>query len=122
MPKRMLMIDDDQALLALVKSYFEPDGWDFYSCRTGAEGFEKALEKKPTVILLDLKLPDGDSWNLLRRIKSDGRLRKIPVVMVSGMQTRPEDKVTGLTVGADDYMTKPLDLELLSAKLNALLR
>lgn len=122
MTKRLLMIDDDISLSNLVRSYFEPEGYEFDAVRTGREGYLKALEKTPTVILLDLKLPDGDSWNILRKLKSEASLKDTPVLMLSGAQFRPEDKVTGLTLGADDYVGKPVDLDILSAKLSALLR
>lgn len=122
MDKRLLMIDDDDKVLGLVKTAVELDGWEFAGSSTGKDGFAQALRMKPSLILLDLKLPDGDGWNWLRRIKAEPELRNIPVAMVSGVQTRPEDKVTGLILGADDYITKPFDLRLLVAKLRALSR
>ncbi len=122
MTKRLLMIDDDSRLLGLVRNVMEEEGWEFEACSTGRAGFAQALRRRPSVILLDLRLPDMDGWNLLRRFKTEPGLRSVPVAMISGVQRRPEDKVTGLVLGADDYISKPFDCGLLVAKLHALTR
>ena len=122
MSKRILVVDDDPTLRYLVRSYLEPDGWDVQEAGTGQEGLSHAMASPPDAVLLDVNLPDADGRDICRRLKSDPLLEKTVVIIVSGYKTAVSDKVMGLDHGAVDYISKPFEMNILAAKLEALLR
>ncbi|MFA6092124.1 MAG: response regulator [Elusimicrobiota bacterium] len=122
MRKTILMIDDDVELSRAVGRYVELKGWEFDSTAEPEEAVGKARSVHPDLILLDVNFPNTTGWNVCRTIKSDELARQVPVIMLSGARMSPEDKALGLEVGADDYLTKPVDLELLLLKAEAILR
>jgi PAS domain S-box-containing protein len=109
----VLVVDDDATARDLMHRYLEREGFQTVMAEGGEEGLQLARERRPDVITLDVMMPKMDGWAVLQEIKSDARLRDIPVIMV----TIVDDKSLGYTLGADDYMTKPVEREQLSAVL-----
>lgn len=122
MARKLLIIDDDPSIRKLIRSHLEPEGWQIDEAATGQAGLERAKTAAPDAILLDFQLPDGDGPEFCKRLKEDGRLGRVPVLMISGHRTATGDRVQGLDHGAVDYLVKPFKLSVLTAKLEALLR
>ena len=123
MPK-ILAIDDKKdnliSLSALLKSLI-PD-CNVITAQSGPEGIEKAKAELPDTILLDIKMPEMDGYEICSRLKDDESTRHIPVIMISAIKTESEDFVKGLETGADAYIAKPIDKYVLVAKVNTALR
>ena len=116
---RALVVDDEAYLADLVAMALRYEGWDVRTAGTGAEAMA-ALEEAPVdVIVLDVMLPDTDGFTLLRELRDRGDLT--PVVFLTA-RDGTEDRVSGLRIGADDYVVKPFSLEELVARLRAVLR
>lgn len=119
MPKhKILVIDDDEALSFVVKTYLENDGYTVYPAHTGATALDIQKAEYCDVILLDLGLPDMDGFSMIPRLKN---ITQAPIIVVSGKEDTT-DKVVGLELGADDYITKPFEMRELSARVKAALR
>ena len=116
---KILVIDDDPAVLRLVELIAAENGYDVVTATTGASGLRLLLETEPNLVLLDLVLPDMSGVEVCRRIRSAGI--KVTVLMISCLHD-PEDVVVGLEVGADDYLRKPFEVRELVARINARLR
>lgn len=118
MGKRILVIDDEARLVHLVRGYLEQDGYDVASAGNGREGLLVAREFAPDLIILDLMMPDVDGWEFLRLVR---RERDTPVIMLTA-RVDESDRVAGLEMGADDYLTKPFSPRELMARVRAVLR
>lgn len=116
---KILIIDDDLAMLRLVELIAAENGYEVVSATTGAAGLRLTLETEPDLVLLDLVLPDMSGVEVCRRLRSAGV--KVTVLMISCLHD-PEDVVVGLEVGADDYLRKPFEVRELVARINARLR
>ena len=110
---RVLVIDDDQTVLDLMRRFLAREGFDVVTAAGGEEGLRLARELKPSVITLDVLMPNIDGWSVLEQLKSDPELSAIPVVML----TIVDEKGRGLSLGASEYMSKPVDRERLRAVL-----
>jgi len=124
MAQRILMIEDDNRLAAMVGAYLEQNGYGFHHEGTGAGGLEALRDQASpfAAILLDLMLPDGDGLDICRRIRAAAAPRdSIPIVMLTA-KGDPFDRVLGLELGADDYVAKPFEPRELLARVKALLR
>ncbi|MBU1660318.1 MAG: response regulator, partial [Chloroflexi bacterium] len=117
----ILIIDDEPANLAVVADYLAQSGFQIKVTQTGEAGFELARRTPPDLILLDVRMPGIDGFEVCRRLKADERTREIPVIFMTIM-TRVEDKVTGFEVGGVDYITKPFQHEEVLARVTAHLR
>jgi DNA-binding response OmpR family regulator len=118
MAERVLMIDDDAALARLVADFLRPFGYDVRTAVSAREG-EAALAREPfAAVLLDVMLPDGDGFEVCRRIRAAS---DVPVLMLTA-RGRDEDRIVGLELGADDYLPKPFNPRELAARLRAVLR
>lgn len=115
----ILVVEDEPDLREGLKHNLELDGYRVETAATGTEGLEKATKGSPTLILLDLMLPELSGLELLRRLRDSGQ--RTPVIILSA-RGQDRDKVSGLELGADDYVTKPFRLAELQARLRALLR
>jgi adenylate cyclase len=102
---RVLVIDDDATVRDLMRRYLSREGFDVVTATGGREGLEFARELHPSVITLDVFMPDMDGWTVLQAIKQDVDLRRIPVIMM----TISDEKQKGITLGASGYLTKPVD-------------
>lgn len=117
----VLVVDDDEKIREMVRAVMEGDGYCVYSAPTLGEGRRLALEKKPTVAILDRILPDGDGMQLCLQLRDDPSMSGLMVIMLTG-KNQPVDRVLGLKFGADDYLAKPFEISELSARVAALIR
>ena len=120
MPK-ILCIDDEQNILDLLTFNLEAAGYSAVTATTGSDGLAVAKQDTPAAILLDLMLPDIDGMEVCKRLKADPVTSSIPIIMLTAKDS-DVDKVLGLELGADDYMTKPFSVRELVARVKALLR
>jgi adenylate cyclase len=111
---RVLVIDDDATVRNLMRRYLSREGFDVVTAGGGREGLEFARELHPSVITLDVFMPDLDGWSVLQEIKQDADLNRIPVIMM----TIADEKQKGFTLGAAGYLTKPVDRAQLAELLN----
>ena len=115
---RILIIEDEEAIADLEKDYLELSDFEVEIEHTGNEGLEKALKESFDLVVLDLMLPGMDGFEVCKKIREE---KNIPILMVSAKKD-DIDKIRGLGLGADDYMTKPFSPRILLAKADALLR
>ncbi|WP_088283933.1 response regulator [Ideonella sp. A 288] len=121
MSARLLLIDDDARLVAMIGDYLRANGYDVDTAGTLAAGRDSLRVGSYDALLLDLMLPDGDGLDLTRELRSDHRLRRLPLLMLTA-RGEPLDRVVGLELGADDYLPKPFEPRELLARVKALLR
>ncbi len=118
MPTRVLIIEDDANIAELIRLYLEKDGFDVTLASDGRQGVDTFFKLRPDIVLLDIMLPEMDGWDVCREIrKSD----KTPIIMLTA-KDETADKVTGLELGADDYISKPFDMKEVIARIHAVLR
>lgn len=119
--ERILVVDDEEDILELIGYNLARDGYFVDTAKTGESALEIARREKPDLVILDLMLPGIDGLDVCRRLKRDSRTASIPVVMVTA-KGEDADIVTGLELGADDYVTKPFSPRVLLARVKAVLR
>jgi DNA-binding response OmpR family regulator len=119
--KRILIVDDEEDIVKLVKTYLEYHRYEVITASDGQEGLEKVKTGKPDLIVLDLMLPKINGYKVCGLLKKDTRYAKIPVVMFTA-KAQEEDVKLGQEVGADAYITKPYEPEILLAKIKELLK
>ncbi len=119
MPKaKILVVDDEPSILNLVTSYLNADGYEYYTAEDGPSGLKAARTFQPDLIVLDINLPGMDGIELLAQLRRES---DVYVIMLTA-KTEETDKVIGLSVGADDYLTKPFSPRELMARIKAALR
>ena len=118
MSKKALVVEDDGNISELLRLYLEKDGFEVACAADGGRGVELAASFKPDVILLDIMLPVKDGWQVCREVRS---FCKAPILMLTA-KGETEDKVAGLELGADDYITKPFEVRELLARIHAVMR
>ncbi|WP_067670194.1 response regulator transcription factor [Nocardia miyunensis] len=116
---RILVVDDEPMIVELLSVSLRYQGFEVTSAGNGAEGLDKAKTFRPDALIVDVMMPGMDGFGLLRRLRADGI--EAPVLFLTA-RDEVEDKVTGLTLGADDYVTKPFSLEEVVARLRVILR
>jgi len=116
--KRVLVVDDDVKTVELVKLYLNRDGYRVLTAYDGVEALRLAREGHPDLIVLDLMLPGIDGLEVCRTLRDES---DVPIIMLTA-KTTEQDKLTGLDLGADDYVTKPFSPSELAARVRALLR
>jgi serine phosphatase RsbU (regulator of sigma subunit) len=119
--ERIVIIDDSANDLAVTRRFLERRGYDIFPALSGEEGLRLVAQVLPDAILVDYRMPGMDGFDVARRIKADPQLRTIPVLMLTGSDAA-QHVVEGLEAGADDFVTKGADTEVLLARLRALLR
>jgi two-component system alkaline phosphatase synthesis response regulator PhoP len=117
MPK-ILIVDDEPSIVNLVSAYLKPEGYEVYTAADGPSGLKAARAYKPDLIVLDVMLPGMDGIELLSLLRRES---DVYVILLTA-RTEETDKVVGLTVGADDYVTKPFSPRELTARIKAALR
>lgn len=120
MDKKILIVDDDPPIVELLKLTLENAGFKTLSAYDGDEAIEKIKDGKPDLILLDIMLPTKDGYSVLDELKSSSEFKILPIVIISA-KVREVDISFGLEKGADDYFTKPLDLDRLVLRVKELL-
>ncbi len=116
--RKILVVDDEPKVCDLIKAYLEKDGYDVLVAGDGQSAVEKARHQKPDLIVLDLNLPEMDGIEVFRTLRATS---DIPVIMVTA-RDEEVDKIVGLQLGADDYVTKPFSPRELAARVSAVLR
>jgi len=119
MPKKILIIEDDPGILLSLKDEFESEGYTVSTAEDGEKGLEIAKQQKPDLIILDIMLPVLDGYEVCKRLRMEGNTT--PIIMLT-VKDKEIDKVLGLELGADDYVTKPFSLRELMARVKAVLR
>ncbi|HSP35361.1 MAG TPA: response regulator, partial [Thermoanaerobaculia bacterium] len=120
-PQRVVLIDDNANDLAVTRRFLERRGYIVATARSGEEGLKLIADLPPDAIVVDYRMPVIDGFEVARRLKADPQTQTIPVLMLTGADSS-EFVVQGLSAGADDYVTKGSDLEVLLARLAVLLR
>ena len=121
MHKKIVYIEDDIEMINLIKLILERKNYLFFSALGGQTGLELILETQPDLILLDLMMPDIDGWDLYQQIKSNDRIKDIPVVIITA-KAHPIDRILGIQVAkVDDYLTKPFKPQVLLDTIEKLL-
>ncbi len=121
MGKKILVVDDEKDYQKLVKLTLEQAGFSVTTASDGEEALVKLEKEPPALMILDLNMPRMDGYEVCRRVRSDSRLRALPIIMLT-VRRKPREQVKGLELGADDYMTKPFDSQELLARIEAVLR
>jgi two-component system phosphate regulon response regulator PhoB len=120
--KRILVIEDDVALMNMLFLFLESSQYEVFRESRGDMGYQRALELRPDLILLDLNLPGMLGTEVCEKVKSDPRLKDISVMMMTGDMKSVPDKLKGFSLGADDYIIKPFDLAILRAHIQVILK
>ena len=118
-PARLLVVDDEPTILELLSGSLGFAGFDVVTAGTGTDALRAAAAHRPDLILLDVMLPDGDGFDVVRTLRSSGPW--VPVIFLTA-RTAVQERVTGLTLGGDDYVTKPFSLDEVTARIRAVLR
>ena len=118
MPKKVLIVEDDNNIAQLLQLYLEKEGFETAVAKDGSRGVEEFRAFRPDLVLLDIMMPVMDGWAVLRKIREDG---DTPVIMLTA-KGELEDRVHGLESGADDYIVKPFEMKEVLARIHAVLR
>jgi two-component system, OmpR family, alkaline phosphatase synthesis response regulator PhoP len=118
MPSSILVADDEDSIVQLNKLYLTKEGYTVYTARDGQEALDTARRVKPDLIVLDLMMPRLDGWEVCRRLRRDSQ---VPIIMLTA-RDEDVDKIVGLEIGADDYVTKPFNPRELLARIKGILR
>ncbi len=121
MSKRILVVDDDQEIVRLLRAYLERDGYQVLTAYDGEKALYTIRHDHPGLVVLDLMLPDRDGWEVTRVVRGDPALAGTPIIMLTA-RIEDQDKIAGLELGADDYVTKPFSPRELVARVRAVLR
>jgi DNA-binding response OmpR family regulator len=118
MTKKVLVVDDERKIVDIVKAYLERDGFSVTTAYNGRSALEEVRRNSPDIIILDLMLPEISGWDVCRSLRKES---DVPVIMLTARDEATE-KIVGLEIGADDYVTKPFDPKELVARVKAVLR
>lgn len=119
--QKILIVDDEMDALLALKVALETEGYNIAEAKDGYEAIDKVRSEIPDVILLDLMIPGIDGFEVCRQLKSDPMYKHIPIIMLTA-RGEVDDKVEGIELGADDYVTKPFNLKELKARIKMILR
>ena len=118
MSQKVLVVEDDNNIAELLRLYLQKDGFEVSHAADGGKAVEMAKEIQPDLVLLDIMLPVMDGWQVCRELR---KTMKMPIIMLTA-KGETEDKVSGLEMGADDYIVKPFEVKELLARVHAVLR
>jgi two-component system alkaline phosphatase synthesis response regulator PhoP len=121
MTQRILVVDDDKEIVRLVRAYLEQAGYEVFVAYDGESALHILRRERPDLVVLDLMLPDHDGWDVTRIVRGDTSLERTPVLMLTA-RVQDHDKILGLELGADDYVTKPFNPREVVARVRAVLR
>ena len=121
LPRNILIVEDDPLLLELIKTAFDEEKHRLHTAWTLAEAEKLLKQTGVDLLVLDRMLPDGDGLQLCSKLRNDPQFKALPILVLTGM-ANTSDKVLGLNLGADDYLTKPFELNELKARVNSLMR
>ena len=120
-PVRLLLVDDEPGLRTAVKAYLEDEGFEVTTANDGEEGWDKAQQLLPDVVISDVMMPRCDGYGLLKRLRADERLGGTPVIFLTA-KGMTADRIAGFQAGADDYIPKPFDPDELVARVHNVVR
>ena len=118
MPKKILIVEDEANIRELLRLYLEREGYTVLEAENGVEGIKKWKSDKPDMLLLDVMMPVMDGWEVCREIRAES---DVPIIMLTA-KGETADRVSGLEMGADDYIVKPFEVKELLARVHAVLR
>ena len=121
MTKRILLVDDDPSIVQVLRSYLEQAGYIVLTAYDGDAAMRLIRQERPDLAILDLMLPGRDGWALTRTVRADPMLGALPIILLTA-RVEDSDKILGLELGADDYVTKPFNAREVIARVAALLR
>jgi two-component system alkaline phosphatase synthesis response regulator PhoP len=121
MAQQILVVDDDPEIVRLVRGYLEQEGYRVLVAYDGETALHILRRERADLVVLDLMLPDRDGWDVTRLVRSDPSLHGMPIIMLTA-RVEDQDKIIGLELGADDYVTKPFNPRELVARVRAVLR
>ncbi len=121
MPQRILVVDDDREIVRLTRAYLEQSGYQVLVAYDGETALHILRRESPDLVILDLMLPDRNGFDVTRTVRRDASLAAMPIIMLTA-RVDDQDKIVGLELGADDYVTKPFNPSELMARIRAVLR
>lgn len=121
MAQRILVVDDDPQIVRLLRSYLEQAGYTVFVAYSGDGALRSLRHDRPDLVVLDLMLPERDGWEVTRVVRGDAGLEVTPIIMLTA-RVEDHDRILGLQLGADDYVTKPFNPGEVVARVRAVLR
>ncbi len=121
MAQRILVVDDDRSIVKVLAGYLEQAGFAVLAAHDGETAMHILRRERPDLLILDLMMPERDGWEVTRIVRGDKDLAAIPIIMLTA-RFEDTDKITGLELGADDYVTKPFNAREVVTRVKALLR
>jgi DNA-binding response OmpR family regulator len=118
---RILVVEDDLDISQMLRLYFDSQGYEVLAVMRGSEALDVCRKKQPNVVVLDIMLPDMDGYDVCRKLRGNLRTSHIPIIFLTQKDER-SDKIAGLELGADDYITKPFDIEELKLRIQGAMR
>lgn len=118
---KILVVDDDSSINELIKINLELQGYEVVQAFNGIEGFAKAKQEMPSLIVLDVMMPEVDGYTVAQRIRQCDEIADTPIIMLTAL-SELNDKVSGFNIGVDDYLTKPFEIDELIVRIRALLK
>lgn len=118
---KILLIEDDLDVADMLNAYFRVQGYEVFTSNWGEDGVRAVATVRPDLILLDIRLPDIDGYEVARRLRADRKTNTIPIIFLTERRDRA-DRLQGLELGADDYITKPFDLQELRLRVRNAIR
>lgn len=118
---KILVVDDEEHILELIRYNLDASGYEVIEASDGDDAVKKAINEVPDLILLDLMLPGKDGYDVCRELRSNSKTKAVPIIMLTA-KSEEIDKILGLELGADDYITKPFSVRELMARVKAVLR
>jgi DNA-binding response OmpR family regulator len=119
-PKKILVVDDEVDLVKTIRFSLEIEGYTVLASNDGEDALSQARKESPDLILLDIMLPKLDGYKVCRLLKFDERYKHIPILMMTA-KTQEKDKILGMETGADEYIKKPFDIDVLMEKVKSYL-
>lgn len=119
--KKVLIVDDEQDIVESLKFVLETEGYECFTAYNGEDGLKAAKEIRPDLIILDIMMPKMNGYKISRLLKFDTKYKDIPIIMLTA-RSQEEDKLIGEETGANEYITKPFDLDYVVAKVSEYLK
>jgi len=117
----ILIVDDDESIARVIGSYLQQSGYEVVAAHDSASALKTIQERTVDLMILDIMLPDGDGWRIVDMVRRDSKLSHLPIMILSA-KIEDADKIYGLQLGADDYVTKPFNPQLVVAKVQRMLQ
>lgn len=121
MPPKILVVEDERDIADLLRYHLEREGFRVVTAASGGQALREVRRERPDLVLLDLMIPEGDGLEVCRRLRADPATARLPIIMLTA-RAEEVDRVLGLELGADDYVTKPFSPREVMARVKALLR